>query len=237
MRTNSSRHLRSRPAGKWNPTGILLEGISLDSPWRWEDLFGPSECARPVEVEIGVGKGAFLLARAKQRPDVNLLGIEYARAYAEYAADRVRRAGLENVRVLCADAAETFRTAIPPASVFRVHVYFPDPWPKRKHHRRRLLQGDFFHRVRRALQTGGQMLIVTDHREYFEQILRARAAVEGFVETAFPVLLDSDAHLVGTNFEKKYARQGRTFYRLALLKRSDATSASREGNFMDHHIG
>jgi len=220
MRTNSSKHLSSGRDGKRNTEGVLLDDKQAESPWCWTDVFGPSAVARPVEIEVGVGKGTFLLARAEQRPDVDFLGIEYARAYACYAADRVGRAGLKNAKVLCADAEAVFRTAIPDASVFRVHVYFPDPWPKRKHHRRRLLQPAFVRQVWRVLPPGGQLLIVTDHRDYFEHIKRTLGAVDGFVETAFPQLLDTDEHIVGTNFEKKYVEEGRAFYRVALLKRT-----------------
>ncbi|MBN1943994.1 MAG: tRNA (guanosine(46)-N7)-methyltransferase TrmB [Phycisphaerae bacterium] len=219
MRRNSLQHPRGR-AGKWDAEGVLLADAQAAGPWSWADVFGQSPQARPVEIEIGVGKGSFLLARAKQRPDVNFLGLEYARAYAVYTADRVRRAGLGNVRVLCADAEAVFRTAVPDESVFRVHVYFPDPWPKRKHHRRRLLQPAFVRQVWRKLSPGGQLLIVTDHQDYFEHIRRTLSAVEGFIETPFPRLIESDEHVVGTNFEKKYAEEGRAFYRTALLKRS-----------------
>ncbi|MBN1556328.1 MAG: tRNA (guanosine(46)-N7)-methyltransferase TrmB [Phycisphaerae bacterium] len=219
MRTNSPKHLRRGKDGKWEPGDVLLEDVSTDSAWSRQDIFGPSEQARPMEIEVGVGKGTFLLARAKQRPDVDFLGIEYAKAYACYTADRVRRAGLTNTKVLHADADAVFRVAIPDESVFRVHVYFPDPWPKRKHHRRRLLQPAFVRDVRRVLQPGGQLLIVTDHRDYFEHIRRTLANVEGFAQTPFPKLLDTDEHVVGTNFEKKYIEEGRAFYRAALLKR------------------
>ena len=219
MRTNSPKNLRTGKDGKWETEGVLLDEKIIESPWCWADLFGPSDQARPVEIEVGVGKGTFLLARAKQRPDVDFLGIEYAKAYACYTADRVGRAGLTNTKMLCADADAVFRNAIPDASVFRVHVYFPDPWPKRKHYRRRLLQPAFVRQVWRVLQPGGQLLIVTDHRDYFEHIRRTLSNVEGFSETNFPKLLDSDEHIVGTNFEKKYIEEGRAFYRKALLKR------------------
>jgi len=219
MRTNSPKHLRTGKDGKWHTENVLLEDKQAESAWRWQDIFEPTAEARPIEIEVGVGKGTFLLARAKQRPDVNFLGIEYARAYACYTADRVRRSGLANTKVICADAGDVFNKAIPDASVFRVHVYFPDPWPKRKHYCRRLLQPAFLRQVRRVLQLGGQLLIVTDHRDYFEHIQRSLSNVEGFAHIPFPKLLDTDAHIVGTNFEKKYIEEGRAFYRVALLKR------------------
>jgi tRNA (guanine-N7-)-methyltransferase len=172
---------------------------------------------RPVEVEVGTGKGAFLLARAAARPDLNFIGIEWARSYCLYAADRVRRAGLTNVRMVRADAAKFFARCLPPRSLLRVHIFFPDPWPKRRHHRRRLIQRDFLADVHRALRLGGQLLIVTDHLDYFDHVRRALHTVPGFAVVPFPQMADRSGEVVGTNFERKYITQGRAFYRLARL--------------------
>ena len=192
---------------------LLAAGLALE-PMDLGALFGN---ARPVEIEIGTGKGTFLLARARVRPEINLLGLEYARTYALYCADRVRRAGLTNVRMLCADAGTFFKVALADRSVWRVHVYFPDPWPKRKHHRRRLIQPAFIDQVRRVLRPGGQLIIVTDHRDYFDQILRVLADAQGFARIGFPHMADANDEIVGTNFERKYIAQGRPFYSLARL--------------------
>ena len=172
--------------------------------------------ARPVEVEVGTGKGGFLLERAEARPEVNFLGIEYAAAYCNYAADRFRRAGLENVRMLVADAAHCFKVCLQPRSLLRVHVYFPDPWPKRRHHRRRLIQPAFVADARRTLILGGELIIVTDHADYFSQIERALAGAEGLAAIRAPA--GGRAELIGTNFQRKYAAQGRTFYAIARMR-------------------
>lgn len=173
---------------------------------------------RPVEIEVGSGKGTFLLARAAARPELNFLGIEYAASYCRYAADRVRRADLPNVRMLQLDAGAFFARCLADQAVWRVHVYFPDPWPKRRHHRRRLIQPAWTEQVRRVLRPGGQLLIVTDHLEYFAHICRALSAVAGFARVAFPRMVDQQGELVGTNFERKYIAHGRTFHRLALMR-------------------
>jgi tRNA (guanine-N7-)-methyltransferase len=202
---------------KWDTAGVLLPDEAALQPLDFAALF-PDRPDRPVEIEIGVGKGTFLLARAGQRPELNFLGLEYARSYAYYAADRIRRAGLGNVKILCADAGPFLPTALADGSVWRLHVYFPDPWPKRRHRRRRLIQPDFVDQVRRVLKPGGQFLIVTDHREYFEHMRRVLTDAAGFATIPFPRLLDGDEHIVGTNFEKKYIEEGRAFYRIALVK-------------------
>ncbi len=177
-----------------------------------------SNPAAPVELEIGVGKGGFLLNRAEQRPEVNFLGVEYLKPYAAYVADRLRRAERTNAKMLCCDAKAFVENCIPDQSLLRVHIYFPDPWPKRRHNRRRLIQRPFLHHLKRVLKIGGQLLIVTDHRDYFEQMRRVLKPMAGLTPIRFPKLLDNDAHIVGTNFEKKYIDEGRYFYSAALLR-------------------
>jgi len=215
MRASSRGHLAGGPDGKWDTAGVLLYEAAALKPICLADVF---DNAHPVEIEIGTGKGTFVLARAAARPEVNFLGIEWAKAYCHYTADRVRRAGLSNVRMLRADAATLFAAALPEASVQRVHLYFPDPWPKRRHHRRRLVQPGFVDRARRALRLGGQLLIVTDHLDYFEQIRRVLAGAAGLATVAFPQMTDAAGEVVGTNFERKYIAQGRPFYKAACLR-------------------
>lgn len=140
-------------------------------------------------------------------------------SYAAYTADRVRRQGLENVRILGLDAGPFLARSIPASSVWRVHVYFPDPWPKRRHHRRRLIQPTFVQDILRVLKPGGQLLVVTDHQGYFQQIRAVLTDVPHMAHCAFPDLLREEGDgIVGTNFEKKYRREGRPFYRLARLR-------------------
>jgi tRNA (guanine-N7-)-methyltransferase len=217
MRTNSPQHLSRGKSGQWDTTGILLEDsfVTAHSYVDFAELFGNS---RPVEIEIGTGKGTFLLARASARPELNFLGIEWAKAYAVYAADRFRRSSLTNVKVLAADAGPFFRHRLADNSIWRVHVYFPDPWPKRRHHRRRLVQPSFVDQVRRVLKIGGQLIVVTDHLDYFNQIRSVLGPAKGFVSIEFPRFTGQEGELVGTNFERKYIAQGRPFYCMARMK-------------------
>jgi len=218
MRSESPKHLaRGEDDSKWDTSGVLLEAAGFEAAGsiRFPDVFGN---ACPVEIEIGTGKGSFLLARAAARPELNFLGIEWAGAYARYAADRFRRHGLTNVRMLHGDATQFIRQCVGDESVWRVHIYFPDPWPKRKHHRRRSIQAPFVKEVHRILKPGGQLIIVTDHLEYFRHIRQVLAAAEGFARVGFPQMTTGDEELVGTNFERKYIAQGRPFYSSARMK-------------------
>lgn len=209
--------LSGRSPTKWRPGGVLLDMPDTgDRPS--VDLLFPGREGNPLEIEIGSGKGAFLLSRGAARPDVNLLGIEYAKSYAAYSADRIARAGLENVKIVCTDAALVINTHVPAESVSRLHIYFPDPWPKKKHHKRRLINPSFVSDARRALKSGGLLLLATDHPDYFRHIRRELTDVPGLARIPFPADLTGDNYLVGTNFEKKYRREGRRIFRLARMK-------------------
>jgi tRNA (guanine-N7-)-methyltransferase len=194
--------------------GLLLEYEPRLGPLRLSALFGNES---PVEVEVGPGKGGFLLGRASARPEINLLGVEWIRAYAAYVADRAYRAGLPNVRTICVDAADFFQTSLPDGSVSRVHIYFPDPWPKRRHRRRRLIKSSFLLEVRRVLCPGGQLAIVTDDADYYGHIRQVVSATDRLEEIPFEPCPEAEG-LVGSNFERKYSQAGKTFHALAAMR-------------------
>jgi tRNA (guanine-N7-)-methyltransferase len=199
---------------------LIVEPIGLDiqalpRPVVWADIFGN---ANPVEIEIGMGKGTFLVDQARARPDVNFLGIEWARWFWRYACDRLRRNGCLNARAVRSEARFFLNEYVPDASVSVVHIYFPDPWPKKRHHKRRLIQADFMLLVRRILVPGGRFQVVTDYQEYFQQIESAvRAGGLNVVEYNRPGSA-AEGEFVGTNFERKYRREGRPFFALAAVK-------------------
>lgn len=189
--------------------------------------------ALPLELEIGSGKGTFLIQEAAEHPDTNFLGMEWAREFYAYAADRLRRRALPNVRLLNADATEFIHWRCPDAIVRVVHLYFSDPWPKSRHHRRRVVQDRFLADAHRILQPGGELRIVTDHDEYWawmeEHFARwcspDRAGIPSvpgpglFIRLPFsPPASASEGELVGTNFERKYRSDGRPFHAATLKK-------------------
>lgn len=180
---------------------------------------------RSLEIEIGSGKGTFLIQQARARTDVSFLGIEWAGEFMAYAADRIRRHGLSNVRMLHADATEFLHWRAADRCATVIHLYFSDPWPKKRHHKRRVVQDRFLADVARVLEPGGELRIVTDHDDYWswmEEHFARWAPTDGagsfrrrpFVESG-PT---SPGELVGSNFERKYAREGRPFH-AAILQR------------------
>jgi tRNA (guanine-N7-)-methyltransferase len=194
---------------------VGLEVASLPKPIDPAALFGNSN---PVELEIGMGKGTFLTEQAKGRPDVNFLGIEWARWFWRYTSDRLRRAGCNNVRTVRAEASFFLKEFIAEKSLSVIHIYFPDPWPKSRHHKRRLIQSPFLLEIERVLIPGGRLQIVTDHQDYFEQIEQViRGSHLRVVDYNRPGSA-SDGEFVGTNFERKYRRDGRPFYAIAAVR-------------------
>ncbi len=196
--------------------GINWEG--LHDKIDFAQVFG--RCAR-LHIEIGSGKGTFLVHQAAAQPDVDFLGIEWASKYYRYAVDRIGRRGLSNVRIVRADAPAFLRDFVPDASVDCFHIYFPDPWPKKRHHKRRLLQASHLEIILRCLRPGGQIRIATDHGEYFEQICdvtRACSALLEEIEFERPAGA-CEGERTGTNYERKYVKESRAIHAVAFRKR------------------
>src|SRR5947209_6332519 len=141
------------------------EAAQLPPEFNPADLF---ERAAPLEVEVGSGKGLFLAQAARAQPDRNFLGIEIARKYARYAAARLARQAIGNGVMICGDALTLFERRICEGSLAAVHVYFPDPWWKKRHKKRRVMNERFLRDVERTLMPSGRLHFWTDVEEYFE---------------------------------------------------------------------
>ncbi|MGJ8696082.1 MAG: tRNA (guanosine(46)-N7)-methyltransferase TrmB [Verrucomicrobiaceae bacterium] len=122
----------------------------------------------PVEIDLGCGDGSFLLAMAEHHHDRNFIGVERLLGRVRKVCRKGDRKGLTNLRVLRLESLYVLEWLLPPDSVSRIHLLCPDPWPKAKHHRRRLFQKPFLDAVLRVLAPGGELLFKTDHDEYFE---------------------------------------------------------------------
>jgi tRNA (guanine-N7-)-methyltransferase len=183
--------------------------------------FGAENSHKPLEIEIGSGKGTFLVQQAALTPNVNYIGIEWAKAYWKYAADRARRHNLTNVKVVRAEAAGFIRSYVAPLSLRQVHIYFPDPWPKARHNRRRIVQEPFLRTLVEKLQPNGCIRLATDHSDYFAWMEEHAAKADDVLERLEYQSPESagEGELVGSNFERKYRREGRPFHGMVLRKR------------------
>lgn len=199
------------PAASAAEADALAAGSRLQDQLDWPALFGNPN---PVEVEVGFGKGLFLVSAGTAHPDVNYFGVEIVRKYQLYAANRVARRKLTNVKTCCADAKRVLANHIPPGSVRTVHVFFPDPWWKTRHKKRLLFTDEFAAGVLRVLQPGGVLHFVTDVQDYFEMVTALLAAVPAFRELP-PPAENAPQHDMDylTNFERKFRKEGRPIYR------------------------
>lgn len=174
----------------------------------------------PLIVEIGSGQGEALIASAALRPDIDHLAVE---VYLPGVAQTVLRAakhGLENVRIVQANAPEVLTTALEPASVDELWVFFPDPWPKVRHHKRRLVDDGFADRAARVLAPGGVWRLATDWAEYAGQMRETVAAHPAFVPAApGDGTTQRFTGRIETNFEKKAIAAGRAVTDLAFRRR------------------
>lgn len=181
-------------------------------PLRWPELFGRRA---PVDVEIGSGKGRFLLELAAASPERDFLAVERARKYHRLVCDRAVRRGLGNVRLLLTTGEDLLHRLLPPASVDRLFVLFPDPWPKKRHHKRRLLRPAELEAMAAALTPGGRLLVKTDHPGYAVAIGELLADPPGLER------IDAAAAFEGlplTGFERKYLDRGLEIHSWALAR-------------------
>lgn len=205
----------SQPDDSSNPTYTPLD---------WREVFSNDH---PVELEVGFGKGLFLLTAAQANPDTNFAGIEIVRKYQLFAATRLAKRGLRNVRVACADVRLFLPRYVAAASLQAIHVYFPDPWWKKRHHKRRVFTAEFVAECVRVLRPGGWLHAVTDVEEY--------AAVMTALLTTHPSLRPlpslsekEPSHDLDylTNFERKFRKQGKPIFRMRYEKKQAAPPLS-----------
>jgi tRNA (guanine-N7-)-methyltransferase len=193
----------------FDPAAFLLD--MPESPVDWTSLFGNDH---PVELEIGPGKGLFLANAATARPAHNFLGVEIARKYARRGAERASKKGLANVRVIPGDGRRFLHEFVPESSLTALHVYFPDPWWKKRHKKRRVFTTEFVTDVARALKPGRDFWFATDVEEYFEVMLAVMTEHPEFSAQP-PPQPNEPTHDLDylTNFERKYRIEGRPIHR------------------------
>ena len=204
------------PPGPIPPPRIFLPGETADAgPVDFTALFGRDA---PVEMEIGTGKGRFLLESAAAHPERSWLGLEIEPEYCALVRLRAARRGLSNVRVEPLDGREFVIRRVPPASLAALHVYFPDPWPKKRHNKRRLFTPAFAAAAARALVPGGLLRVASDHSDYWatlQGVLAAEPRLRRLDE------METGPWASGTNYELKFAASGRPVFKAAFHRTGD----------------
>jgi len=167
----------------------------------WHAVFGREA---PIEIEIGAGRGEVVLAFAAARPERNFFAIEWGWHQAERIRARAAKRALPNVRAVAGDARLIVTHLVPPESVAAYHVYFPDPWPKTRHRRRRLFEAGFADALARTLIPGGRVHVASDLPALYASMAAALAAADF---TQIETGADRSARPL-TRFERKYAQAG-----------------------------
>lgn len=198
-------------------SSVLKLPEELPKPWNTEQLFGRSA---PLELEIGSGKGMFIAQAAGQFPQHNFLGIEISTKYARFSAARLIRQNRSNAMMVCGDATIVLRDAFSSETLSAVHVYFPDPWWKRAHRKRRVLRSEVLQLIESRLMSGGVLHFWTDVEEYFTStldLLAETTALQGPLEVPErEAVNDMDYR---THFERRTRIHGEKVYRVMYRKR------------------
>ncbi len=205
--TADNTHAR-RSAESFPVEDVELDLESVAEQLSWLSIFGNEQA---VEVDIGCGKGRYVIEAAKAAPDVNFLGVELAGKPFHLARERIAKRALRNVRVARTDARSFVAERVPERSVATYHILFPDPWPKKRHHKRRVVTPGFVCDLARTLRDGGVLELASDIVDYFDELAFIVESTRRFrlvEESSY----DSTSDLL-TNFAAKYIDQGRNLYR------------------------
>jgi len=196
---------------------IQISLNQFEEKLNWQDIYSS---ANPMIIEIGSGKGRFIIKSATENPDKNFLGIEKSLKYSRVLNKRAEKAGLKNLRLLNTEAGYFVTKYIPENSVSEYHIYFPDPWPKKRHNKRRLINPAFLNAMTASLKPGGCIHYATDFKDYFDQMVEVSRASEGIKETVYQEInpADEDPEKALTNYERKYLLQGRLIYKAVYEK-------------------
>ena len=176
---------------------------------RQEEIF--ADTTRQLEVDLGSGDGTFLVEMARQHPERDFLGIERLSGRIVKTAKKIKRLGLKNARVLQLESAYSVAWLLPKSSISRLHLLCPDPWPKKRHHKNRLVNSDeFLSGLEHILVPGGEFLLKTDHGEYFQNAVESLASRPAFQRLDWP---DDAFFCPQTDFEQHWLSQGLSIHR------------------------
>jgi tRNA (guanine-N7-)-methyltransferase len=194
-----------------NQENLIVQLHSIVEPLDLAELF---QKPQPLEVDLGCGDASFLVEYARRNPERNFIGVERLLGRVKKLDRKGRRAGLVNLRGVRIESSYFLQFLLPPHSAVALHIYFPDPWPKKKHRKHRLIGGDFPALVRAALVPGGRIYLRTDDADYFQQMTEVFAASAEFQKVETPVELAE----LPTDFEREFSSKGIQTLRAAYQK-------------------
>lgn len=195
---------------------IVMNDEQIKSPPNWPDIF-PN--GNPIELELGCGRPSYILEKAQLHPETNFIGMEYKPNWVSRAQKKAEKLGLKNIYMMCANARDTVPWAIPDGSVDQITIQFPDPWFKRRHFKRRLLDQAFSHLLAQKMKNGGQIFLQTDVKNLFDlylSLLEACPVLENMAGTGTPI--GENPMTVRSHRETKCIAKILPVYRLLLKK-------------------
>jgi len=190
------------------PESLLIQLASIVEPLDLAEIFPKPQ---PLEVELGCGDASFIVEYARQYPEKNFIGVERLLGRISKLNKKGCRAGLTNLRGVRIESSYFLQWLLPPRSVSALHIYFPDPWPKKHHRKNRLINENFPARARAALAPGGKVYLRTDDADYFSQMTKVFGADRNFEKIETPIELTE----IHTDFERDFNAQGIPTLRVA----------------------
>lgn len=186
---------------------LLLQSTRMEWPTDWTAVFNRSA---PLIMEIGFGGADFLVNLARQRPDVNVIGVELSLPSLKKGEKKIKAAGLTHTRIVAGEAEQVLWTLCSPQSVAEIYINFPDPWPKERHHYRRLISDDFLHLLATRMPTEATLDIATDHAEYAAWIVERLERTPYFNSRLDSTYVNEDNDRVISKYEQKGFDEGRS---------------------------
>lgn len=201
----------------WQRWGLEYDGREL----AYEAAFGRKG---PLVLEVGFGMGQSLVAMAQDRPDTNFIGIEVHKPGVGKLLHSMAERGVDNIRIYCHDAVDILRDCIPDDSLDAVQIYFPDPWHKKRHNKRRLIQPSFVALLTRKLKNGGMLHLATDWEDYAQQMMHVLSASDGLSNVSgYGLFAVRPENRPVTKFEMRGERLGHGVWDLVFFRNNNTT--------------
>jgi tRNA (guanine-N7-)-methyltransferase len=197
---------------------VGLNWRDLDKPVKWENVFGNKN---PIDCEIGFGNGEFLTKKSQMHPERNFFGIDYSDESFRRAKKTVEKADISSIKLVCLEAKAAFIVLVPEKSLSHIYLNFPDPWPKKKHYKNRLLDREFFTIAASRSTSKGKIIIATDDPFYRDFILEEITSIHLWQSLFNKGWTDELSDHFSTKYEKKWRNEGKEIFYMMFQKKAD----------------